>query len=364
MQSNQKKERIYNILWSFYCDGTEYLHTFLTKATPLTLSLKKHRLLLVYGYIHQYSCEYHVYIPMDLISNILVHFYDNSIIWNICGDEMRTFKSSNYKNTIYGPRFEVIDGMEFEVTVCPKGWKVNGNVQCYLELRNFPSEYIKEITLTFTLFVRETEYEYKKTVIYHKNGKRKAHGWSQHAMKFVEIQNQNYTQLHIGCSVDIIHIRFVNPCQYQNIVTRIPKIAGVQKLVWRVDNAILNKMRNLNKSISFTKTYKRNIHWILQFALHGDNVWFYVKLLCLPFHIRAIQIKYELIVLLPGNEQYLYDSHGKYWLALNMDADRYKKGCKLFKPKRLKTIYNQLTFKLKIYVTDYQTVKQTDTSDR
>eukprot|EP01084_Bolivina_argentea_P064388 117435_1 len=352
MELNEKYERIYNILWSFYKDGSLHLDEFITKRTPKTLCLNLNRQSLIYGYIHKYSS---LYIPSDIITNCIIQFYDNSIIWNIHNDEMKIFLTSQYKNTIYGPKFEIIDGMEFEITCCPKGWKVKGNVQCYLELRKFPN-YIKDITITFTLFVKQTEYEYKKTVIYYKNGKRKAHGWSQHAMKFEEIKNNNFNELHIGCCVDIIHIRFMNTFKYRNIITNIPTIDNIQLLEWDVNKNILNKMKNARKSISFTKTFKNNIYWILQFALHGDNIWFYVKLLCLPFNIKSIQIKYDLIAEYNNKKLVMYNSNGQYWLSLNMDADRYKKGCKLLKPEKLAQI-NKITFKVKIYITSFKIVE-------
>eukprot|EP01083_Nonionella_stella_P148891 472078_1 len=358
MELNERTHRIYKIIRSFRQFGGLFIDRFITKKTPMTLHLDTNRKRLIHGYIMQYS---HEYIPSDIIHSI-IRFCDHSHIWAIAGDQMDEFVHSQYRHTMYGPLFEVIDGMWFQITCCPMGWNVEGQVQVYLELKQFP-HYIEDIMLSFLLFTTETGYEYQKTVTYHATGRRKAHGISQHAMTFNEIKEGKFDTLHIGCCIEIIHLRYTNPYRYQNVITKMPRVCDTE-LMWNMEMHELKQMQTANrngKSLSITKTFEQcNCNcWILQFALHHDILWFYVKLLRLPFNTKSIQMKYKLTILYSKHDCTRFDyrkfelnSDGKAWLALNMDTERYKKGGKLlFTPSELQAV-TSLKVCVKLQVTD------------
>ena len=112
-----------------------------------TLYLPKNRELLAFGYIRHSSDDN---VPLD-VSKYLSNFFDNAIVWNLNVNSMNKFYECKRKEVIYGPQFQLINGMICELTLCPKGWSRNaeGFCMCFLEIIKFPN-IIRNIIFLYT----------------------------------------------------------------------------------------------------------------------------------------------------------------------------------------------------------------------
>jgi len=327
-----------------------------------SLSMRRNKELLCFGFIREHTrltvhdgLGERIAVPRDIMRFIFQH-YDNTMVWDVRGADFEAFTR---KETLKGPCFAIENVLTIEgnnaKSKCANtnDENVNSNakgetdmnmneedlkmaevvaeavavalreedslclelelshkehadfVSCYLVSSRVPKG-VQSMLISFTLFLRELQYECRSTMCYEDEDDAK--GWNALAVPFNELRGLD--SLHIECSVDILDIRFepaaaecVNSRAVQRVMSAVPPIRDCLFL-WHITPAQMELFRG-GSAKRYRYHYSDNFnnscfvlgcdpHFNLEeFPDEEPKVLLALNMLRAPAEVRAVTLRVE-----------------------------------------------------------------------
>jgi len=334
-----------------------------------SLSMRRNKELLCFGFIREHTlltitaecdpcdpsdpdrdgdgdCE-RIAVPRDIMRFIFQH-YDNTMVWDVRGADFEAFTR---KETLKGPRFAIENVLTYDANTKSKSANTNANenvddnakegetedlkmaeiveppseveedslclelelshkehadfVSCYLVSSRVPKG-VKSMLISFTLFLRELQYECRSTMCYEDEDDAK--GWNALAVPFGELRGLD--SLHIECSVDILDIRFepaaaecINSRAVERVMSVVPPIRDCLFL-WHITPAQMEQFRGGTAKryrYHYSDNFNHNCfvlgcdpHFNLEeFPDEEPKVLLALNMLRAPAEVRAVTLRVE-----------------------------------------------------------------------
>ncbi len=252
-----------------------------------SLSSSLNRQLLFSGYIKQ---NFHQFIPNDIMQFIF-KFYETSFTWFIEGESMEKFRNCKFKDVMHGPQF-AMNGITFELTLCPQGWIRKGYIACYLELMD-KLDAIKAISANITMCIKELNLVYKASKTWNK--KADGTGINDKMMPFADVKMMD--SLTIDCYIDVLYIEYDPVLKLDPLILSpmIPVIKDTE-FIWNIDDILLTKIKNTGYKWIYQSDNFYDNCLMLEAMVYQENMKLGVKLLRLAFGIREyiVSIKWTI----------------------------------------------------------------------
>ena len=175
-------------------------------------------------------------IPID-ITNLIQLFYNQYFYWKLTKNEITQFRQAELRDIIYSPSKFTIQGIEFELTLCPNGWtkRSNGDIELFIEVKKMPSN------IVYFIFYGHVGCDLTSTnnkfLSRFKNGKN-AQGTT--IGKFADCQHMENMEFY--CMVDILGIKYNFKSDYKTML----KLSKHIKYEWKIDDkSQMEKIKNL-----------------------------------------------------------------------------------------------------------------------
>ena len=202
----------------------------------MSSSPKKKAELLTSRYVRDNSLKL---IPMD-ITYMIQLFYDQYFYWKLQKDEMTQFHKAKFKDIIHSPSTFTIQGIEFECTLAPNGWREasEGYVEMFIEIKNMPSNidyflFYGEIGCDFTLTNRKFVRRFKSAR--NVSGARMG--------KLIDFQDTQHIEFY--CMVDIFAVKYKKTMHKLDYKLPLRLIKHIE-YEWKIDDKLqLERIKNL-----------------------------------------------------------------------------------------------------------------------
>eukprot|EP01084_Bolivina_argentea_P153090 266940_1 len=262
----------------------------------LTLQ-QRHKL--VFGYTKESAIRN---IPPDLC-DMCLRYYNDIIDWKIEGNELSKFYECKYGEKINGPMFTIKD-IPFKLELYPNGDYLRNKNMISLYLlydEKLIPENIKKFMLYIVFFCRERKYESRTLEILKERWTRIP--WYWWVLPFEYAQKANFTELNIGCYIQLLHIEYNDDTP--NYSMRNIKMKIKDNFEWKLNEEELNRFQ----TAEFDQfLYSPNFNYdcfCITCSPNGDrfindsneSVFTIVKVVRLPYGVKSIRIKYTMKML-------------------------------------------------------------------
>ncbi len=265
------------------------------------LSNNRNKQVLIDGYIKNYA--YNDLIPTDIISFIF-KLYDTSLKWMIEGESMDKFRNCEYKDVMHGPQFEM-NGVKFELTLCPMGWGKYGYIACYLEIISKPEE-IESVTYSITMYILDSITRVSKNIFSVNGGM----GVNNQLISFDTVSKLD--QLMIECDANVLYIEYKNDAELHNeplMLCTIPEIKDTE-FVWNVDDELLkNLKKTTRKRMCQSPSFADNCLILEVMILHND-ISMGIKVLRVPPDIKEYSVSIKWFIQRDNKQQIIKNTQG------------------------------------------------------
>ena len=167
-------------------------------------------------------------------------------------DYARFPKKVPFRHVMYGPKYEICDGLVLQLTLCPMGWvkEFKGYVGCYLETDSIPSNISKAI-IALTFYLGNIDLV-RVVTRYYNDAHKTAVAFDQFSLPFDTLKA--WKSIHIECDINIIDIQYKS----DNSLGQSLGIVGgkncrnkIMKFKWDFDDGLLRELR-VNNTKHFT----------------------------------------------------------------------------------------------------------------
>ena len=269
-------------------------HLKINKTKPKTNLTNKQQIIifLVFGYCKAHSINK---IPTDIIQ--LIHkFYEATFYWRVEGDEMDKFLNAKNGDVIHSKSTIIIRDIEFEVTLCPNGWRrrSEGGVEVYCEMKYVPDD-VKYFTVRVELNCETTNIKRKVLRIWRNKGD----GNGVLCCKLDECQDMEH--IDFNCFVNLLHVKYEEDSNNTDFVSEIKMKTHVEHEWIISDKQEMKKLRNMHEGMTHVHVCG---NWKINFAPRASSAIqkssypgkpnILVSALSIPFGVMTMTCEYHI----------------------------------------------------------------------